>query len=122
MGAGQPKKFESAETLLELWGEFCADIVEKKYEIAPTYTEFGKWLAVDALEADRRTIYLSLNKYYPDIKNAVEETRADVIAQGTMLGRYQPSMSIFALKNWCKWTDGKQEVSITEPIRIIDDV
>jgi hypothetical protein len=22
-----------------------------------------------------------------------------------MLGKYQPSMSIFALKNWCGWTD-----------------
>lgn len=105
MPAGQPKKFESAEMLLELWGEFCAEIVSGDYSIAPTYTEFSKWLSKGALEADRRTIYNSLNKYFPDIKNAVEVTRADVVAQGTMLGKYQPSMSIFALKNWCGWAD-----------------
>lgn len=105
MPAGQPKKFESAEQLMELWGEFCAEIVANGYSIAPTYTEFSKWLCTGSVEADRRTIYNSLNKYFPDIKNAVEATRADVVAQGTMLGKYQPSMSIFALKNWCGWSD-----------------
>lgn len=29
-----------------------------------------------------------------------------------MLGHYQPTMSIFALKNWCKWTD-KQEIDVS---------
>lgn len=29
-----------------------------------------------------------------------------------MLGHYQSAMSIFALKNWCKWTD-KQEVDVS---------
>ena len=34
-----------------------------------------------------------------------------------MLGHYQNTMSIFALKNWCKWTD-KQEVTTNT---VIDD-
>ena len=31
--------------------------------------------------------------------------QGDLIAQGAMLNKYQPTMSIFVLKNWCKWAD-----------------
>ena len=105
MPAGQPKRFESGEQLIALWYEFCAEIVEDGYKIAPTFTEFGKWLAVAHDETDRKTLYNALYKYFPEVKSVVEGARADVVAQGTMLGKYQPSMSIFALKNWCGWTD-----------------
>jgi hypothetical protein len=40
MPAGQPKRFESGEQLIALWYEFCAEIVEDGYKIAPTLTEF----------------------------------------------------------------------------------
>ena len=105
MPAGQPKRFESGEQLIALWNDFCAEIVEDGYKIAPTITEFGKWLSVALDETDRKTLYNALYKYFPEVKNIVEGARADVVAQGTMLGKYQPSMSIFALKNWCGWTD-----------------
>lgn len=105
MPAGQPKRFESGEQLIALWNDFCAEIVEDGYKIAPTLTEFGKWLSVALDETDRKTLYNALYKYFPEVKNVVEGARADVVAQGTMLGKYQPSMSIFALKNWCGWTD-----------------
>ena len=39
------------------------------------------------------------------IKREFETIRADVISEGTMLGKYQPTMSIFCLKNWCAWRD-----------------
>jgi hypothetical protein len=104
-GRGHPRSFESGEQLVQLWTDFCREIVKNDYNIAPTYTEFSAWLSDGASEADRKTIYTSLNKYFPEIKNSVETIRADVVAQGTMLGKYQPSMSIFALKNWCGWAD-----------------
>ena len=105
MGAGQPKRFDSGEQLITLWNDFCAEIVEDDYKIAPTLTEFGKWLSVALDETDRKTLYNALYKYFPEVKSTVEGARADVVAQGTMLGKYQPSMSIFALKNWCGWAD-----------------
>jgi len=105
MPAGQPRKFKSGDELLDYWKQFCSEIVKNGYKIAPTYTEFGKWLTDELSETDRRTIYNSLHKYFPEIKKDVETIRADVVAQGTMLGAYQPSMSIFALKNWCGWAD-----------------
>jgi hypothetical protein len=105
MPAGQPKRFDSGEQLIALWNDFCAEIVEDGYKIAPTLTEFGKWLSVALNDTDRKTLYNALYKYFPEVKATVEGARADVVAQGTMLGKYQPSMSIFALKNWCGWTD-----------------
>lgn len=105
MPAGQPKRFDSGEQLITLWNDFCAEIVEDGYKIAPTLTEFGKWLSVAIDETDRKTLYNALYKYFPEVKGRVESARADVVAQGTMLGKYQPSMSIFALKNWCGWAD-----------------
>lgn len=109
MPAGRPKKFKSGEQLFQYWKHFCLEIVDNDYKIAPTYTEFGRWLAKDLDETDRKTIYNSLDKYFPDIKSKVEEMRADIIAQGVMTGHYQPSGSIFALKNWCKWRDTPKE-------------
>ncbi len=105
MPAGQPKRFEDGDQLVMLWSEFCEEIVEDGYKIAPTLTEFAKWLSVALGDTDRRTLYNALYKYFPEVKNALEGMRADVVAQGTMLGKYQPSMSIFALKNWCGWAD-----------------
>lgn len=110
MSAGQPKKFKNGKDLIELWRQFCEEIADNNYNYAPTQTRFCKWLSDKYNDTDRKTIYNALNKYFPDIKSEFDEIRADTIAEGTMLGKYQPSMSIFALKNWCKWTD-KQEIS-----------
>ena len=106
---GQPRRFKSGQELIDLWQEFCNDIREEEYTSAPTQTAFGRWLAVKYKNIDRKTIYNSLNEYFPNVKKEFEAIRADVISEGTMLGKYQPTMSIFALKNWCRWTD-KQEV------------
>lgn len=106
----KPKKIKSGKELIELWTDYCDSIRENGYTEAPTQTAFCRWLSTRFNSIDRRTIYNNLNKYFPDIKKDFESIRADTIAEGTMLGHYQPTMSIFALKNWCRWTD-KQEVT-----------
>lgn len=106
----KPKKIKSGKQLIELWTEFCDSIRENNYSEAPTQTAFSRWLSKYFDAIDRRTIYNNLNKYFPEVKKDFESIRADTIAEGSMLGKYQPTMSIFALKNWCKWTD-KQEVT-----------
>lgn len=109
-GRGQPKKFKSGEQLIDLWKQFCKHIKDNEYTEVPTQTNFEQWLNIQYKPVTVRTIYNALNEYFPTIKKDFESVQADLIAEGAMLGRYHPTMSIFALKNWCKWTD-KQEVT-----------
>lgn len=112
MPAGQPKKFSSGKVLIELFRDFCNEIIENEFNRVPNQTNFCKWLEKHYSTVDRKTIYTSLNKYFPTIKKNFEQIQSDVIAEGSMLGHYQPTMSIFALKNWCRWSD-KQEIDVS---------
>lgn len=120
--AGQPKKFKSGDKLIDLWREFCNYIIENDYSIVPTQTEFCNWLALTQNSVDRKTIYNSLNIYFPTIKKEFERIQSDIIMQGGMLGKYQPTMCIFGLKNWCSWADTKKEESTDEKVTVIIDV
>ena len=103
--AGHPKTFKSGEELCELFDDFCRDIVSSEYDRIPSQSEFCRWLEKNYKATDRKTIYSSLNKYFPDYKKRFETLQSDLITQGAMLNKYQPTMSIFVLKNWCKWAD-----------------
>lgn len=116
-GKGQPRKFDSGEDMLVLYREFCDEIVANDYNDVPTLTSFEVWLRKRIDGCDRKTLYHTINNYYPNVKRDFELIRADVVARGTMQGKYQPSMSIFALKNWCGWTD-KQEVQADSKIEV----
>lgn len=115
--AGQPRKFECGEDMIGLYKEFCGEIVDNGFIDVPTQTSFERWLADKIDGCDRRTIYNTMNRYFPNIKKEFESIRADVVTQGTMMGKYQPSMSIFALKNWCGWSD-RQEIQSDGRIEI----
>ena len=101
----KPNKFESGEHLIELWRQFCNSIVENEFNTVPTQTAFCRWLEKEYEKTDRKTIYNSLNKIFPSIKRDFEQLQSDVIMQGGMMGKYNPTMSIFGLKNWCGWSD-----------------
>ena len=101
----KPNKFESGEHLIELWRQFCNSIVENEFNTVPTQTAFCRWLEKEYEKTDRKTIYNSLNKIFPSIKKDFEQLQSDVIMQGGMMGKYNPTMSIFGLKNWCGWSD-----------------
>ena len=101
----KPNKFESGEHLIELWRKFCNSIVENEFNTVPTQTAFCRWLEKEYEKTDRKTIYNSLNKIFPTIKKDFEQLQSDVIMQGGMMGKYNPTMSIFGLKNWCGWSD-----------------
>ena len=105
MPRGHPKKFNSGSKLIALFREFCDEIIDNGFARVPNQTNFCKWLSDNYCECDRKTIYNALNKYFPTIKSEFEQLQGDVIAEGGMLGKYQSTMSIFALKNWCKWSD-----------------
>lgn len=114
---GQPKKFDS-DQLISLWREFCDEICDEGFKNVPTQTAFCRWLNHRYEKTDRKTIYNSLNKYFPEIKKEFDKIQSDVFATGGMLGRYNPTMTIFALKNWCAWTD-KAEVHEDEGVTVV---
>ena len=101
----KPNKFKNGEHLIALWEEFCRSIADDGYITVPTQTAFCRWLEGHFEKTDRKTIYNSLNKIFPNIKETFERIQSDTVATGAMLGKYQQTMSIFALKNWCGWTD-----------------
>lgn len=39
-----------------------------------------------------------------------------------MLGHYQSAMSIFALKNWCKWTDNANDMTDNDALGKLDSI
>ncbi|MFI3171737.1 MAG: hypothetical protein R3Y09_06740 [Clostridia bacterium] len=118
--SGQPKKIKSGQELIELWEDFCSYVVGSGYMITPTFTEFKIWICENHKQIDRRTIYTAINEYFPDTKSEIDRIRADIIAQGTMVGIYQPSMAIFSLKNWCGWTDKVESHNINTDSITID--
>lgn len=102
---GKPKRFKNGSELIALFDEFCRNIVADDYKRIPSQTEFCRWLEERENATDRRTIYNALNKYFPTVKKDFERLQSDLIAQGAMLDKYKNTMSIFVLKNWCKWSD-----------------
>ena len=108
MGRGRPKKFDP-RTLINLFDLFCQNIIDEGYTRIPSQTEFCRWLSTQYEKTDRKTVYNALNKYFPTIKKEFEQIQSDTIAQGGMVGAYKHAMAIFALKNWCKWTDNVVE-------------
>ena len=121
MGRGQPKKFNSGNALISLFDDFCQYVIDEDYAIVPSQTEFCKWLAKNFKDVTRRTIYNSLNKYFPAIKKEFEQLQGDLIAQGGMIGKYQNTMAIFALKNWCAWQD-KPSTDSDEVMKKLDQI
>lgn len=101
----KPFKFKNEEQFIGLWRDFCNDIVDNGFVTVPTQSSFCRWLAEHYEETDRKTIYNYLNKIFPTIKKDFEQLQSDIIMQGGMLGKYNPTMSIFGLKNWCGWGD-----------------
>ena len=72
---GQPKRFESAEQMIALWSDFCNEIVQNDFNSVPTQSAFCRWLSQNYEDTDRKTIYNSLNKYFPSIKNEFEQLK-----------------------------------------------
>lgn len=113
--SGKPPKFESGEQVITLWLEFCDSIVDGDFKQIPTQAAFCRWLGEHYAETSERTLYNALNKYFPTIKKEFRQIQSDVIMQGGMLGKYNPTMAIFGLKNWCGWcNDGTTHNSIDE--------
>lgn len=112
---GRPLKFKSVKELENKIEEYFNNEENKPY----TITSLAVWL-----NCDRKTLtnYQEKEKFFPTIKKAKTRIEADV-EKNALLGIYNPTFSIFNMKNNFGWKD-KQEVdtTTTNRIEIINDL
>lgn len=103
---GQPRAFRSGIHLFECIQDFCDDIIAQGYTVLPSKTEFCRWYSNrTGRKISRRTVWSAMEKYYPDVKGRINVLVSDVLAQGAALGFWNSTITIFVLKNWCRWSD-----------------
>ena len=115
---GRPRTFRSGAHLFECMQAFCDDIIAHGYNVLPSKTEFCRWYSNQFEKPlSRRAVWAAVNEQYPDAKSNIEELVSDVLAQGAALGHWNSSITIFVLKNWCRWSD-KHEPEATSAITV----
>lgn len=112
---GRPLLFKSVKELETKINSYFEDENNKPY----TITDLAVWL-----DCDRKTLtnYEERDKFFPTIKRAKTRIEAG-IEKGALLGLYNPTFSIFNMKNNFGWQD-KQEIdtSSTNRVQIINDL
>ena len=112
---GRPLMFQSVKELEEKIDSYFKEESNKPY----TITDLAVWL-----DCDRKTLtnYEEKDEFFPTIKRAKTKIEAN-IEKGALLGLYNPTFSIFNMKNNFGWQD-KQEIDTTgsNKIQIINDL
>lgn len=103
------KKFKNGNDVINIYIEYLDDIYKNGYYEVPSKTAFSFWLSKNKFDCDRRTIWNSLNLYFPEIKSTFIEIQGEFILTGAMMGHYKEASTIFALKNWNGYTDRRKE-------------
>lgn len=112
---GRPLKFKSVEELEKKINAYFKD----KSNIPYTVTDLAVWL-----DCDRKTLinYEEKEEFFHTIKKAKTKIEAS-IEKAALMGAYNPTFSIFNMKNNFGWQD-KHEVDTTNSnrIEIINDL
>jgi hypothetical protein len=103
---GQPKTFTEQEfkDFVFEYMDFIYDKQENSLKDTPTFYGFYRFVR-ERKECSYHTIRRCFDEYWADIKKEFEDIRADLLSRGASIGIYNPTMTIFALKNWCNWKD-----------------
>ena len=103
---GQPKTFteEEFKNFVFEYMDFIYDKQENSLKDTPTFYGFYRFVR-EQKECSYHTIRRCFDEYWADIKKEFEDIRADLLSRGASIGIYNPTMTIFALKNWCHWKD-----------------
>lgn len=109
---GQPKVFEEQE-----FKDFVFQYLNEVYQNQnsddpdiPTFFGFYNFVK-QRKECSYHTVRRCFDEYWADIKKDFQDVRADLLVRGAMLYKYNPTMSIFGLKNWCGWSDSGRVVT-----------
>lgn len=83
--------------------------------IVPNQSNLARWMGVSNMSI-ARAMEKANNKQLASYKRLL----ADCLSEGAMLGIYQSSSTIFALKNMCDWADKYEDRSVNknEPLEV----
>lgn len=104
--SGKPKAFSTPEDLIDTFSDFIEHVRLNEYSIYPTKANFARYLQITP-----RTVYNTLEIYFPEIKKMYIDMLSDCLTEGASLGKYEKTMTIFCLKNWCNWADKQENVN-----------
>lgn len=104
IGQGQKTIFESTDQFINEFNAYMIDIVDNGYEKLPTKLDFAITRKISPA-----TVQREYNKLTANEKKEWQANLSDVITAGVNLGKYNTTMSIFALKNWCNWADKNEQ-------------
>jgi len=101
---GRPRAFKTEKDVIDAFRKFCDHIRADGFVETPTKLNFSTWMGIDI-----STVFRTLNLYCNAIKKDYDAILSEVLTEGAMTGKYQPTMTIFCLKNWCDWTDRQEQ-------------
>ena len=103
---GQPKTFTNQEftNFVFEYMNLIYDKQDNREKDTPTFFGFYRFVR-EKKDCSYHTIRRCFDEYWADIKKEFEDLRADLLSRGASIGIYNPTMTIFALKNWCNWAD-----------------
>lgn len=107
-GEGKPRAFRNGDELIDAQRNYCRYIADTGYQEYPTKNGFSDYIGVDP-----KTVWLSIERYYPEIKQQWKENIEQTLINGVNAGVYHVTMTIFILKNWCDWRDRKETIDST---------
>lgn len=105
-GAGNGKAFSSSQDLLDKLSDYCDYIKSTGYREYPTKGGFAEWLNIN-----RKTLWNSINNYYPDCKKEYMSIIEETLINGVNARIYKDVFTMFILKNWCEWKDRKENIT-----------
>ncbi len=112
-GAGQPKAFKDADEYRDAFISYLDLIKDNGFQELPTKGNFARWAGID-----RKTIYNTSHKYFPESEKDWQVALADCLAEGASMGAYDRTIAIFCLKNWCGWADKVEEKVEKKEIKV----
>ncbi len=105
-GKGNPRVFKSGDELIDAQIAYCKHIRDINYIEYPTKNGLAEYLQIDP-----KTIWLTIERYYPGIKRQWQENIEQTLINGVNAGVYNVTMTKYILANWCGWSDRRENVT-----------
>lgn len=105
-GAGNPRVFKSGGELIDAQLRYLRYVRDTGYTEYPTKNGLSEYLHIDP-----KTIWLTIERYYPDIKKQWQENIEQTLINGVNAGVYNVTMTKYILANWCGWSDRRENIT-----------